>query len=128
VPILKYINLHISTDVSTVERAPLFGELTADEAVVERVVVTPNKLQSTVRFEIRPETAVRAFKEAEDQGLDFVGFFHSHPTPANPSKIDLKCMKLWGDAVWLIMSSNDCKLAAFKMEDDELKEVTIRSG
>ena len=108
--------------------ALLFGELTVDKAVVERVVVAPNELQSNVRFEIHPETAVRAFKEAENQGLDFVGFFHSHPAPANPSKIDLKYMKLWGDVIWLIMSSNDWKLAAYKVEDGEPKEVTVRSG
>lgn len=106
--------------------ALLFGELTRQGAVVKKVVVAPNELQSDVRFEIRPEIAIKAFKNAEMQGLDFVGFFHSHPAPATPSTIDLKYMRLWGEAIWLIMSLNDSSLAAYQMEDSELKQVTVR--
>ena len=65
--------------------ALLFGRLTRKEALVKRVVVTANELQSTVRFEIDPETFVKALTEAEEEGLDFVGLFHSHPAPAMPS-------------------------------------------
>ncbi len=104
----------------------LFGISTQNEAVVKRVVVTPNKLQSTVRFEIDPETFVNAFTEAEKEGLDFVGLFHSHPAPARPSSIDLKYMKLWGDALWLILSSTNGNLAAYKMRNGKVREITIR--
>lgn len=76
--------------------AVLFGKLTEKEAVVKRAVVAPNKLQSTVRFEIDPETFAEAFTKADKEGLDFIGLFHSHPAPAEPSLIDLKYMKLWG--------------------------------
>ena len=107
--------------------ALLFGEITAKGVVVEKVVVAENELHSDVRFEIRPETAIKAFKEAEKQGMDFVGFFHSHPAPATPSRIDLKYMKLWGAAIWLIMSLGDGSLAAYQLEDGQLKEITVRS-
>ena len=106
--------------------ALLFGKLYQNEAVVEKVEFAPNKLQSTVRFEIDPEKAAAAITAAEKEGLDFVGLFHSHPAPANPSPIDLKYMRLWGDALWLILSSIDGQLAAYQLSDGEIKEVTIR--
>lgn len=106
--------------------AILFGKLTRKEAVVERVAVVPNKLHSTVSFEIDPETFVAAFTKAEREGLDLIGLFHSHPAPAKPSAIDLKYMKLWGDALWLILSSTDGNLAAYQMKDSRVREITMK--
>lgn len=106
--------------------AMLFGELSQNEAVVEKVELAPNELQSTVRFEMDPEKVAAAITEAEEEGLDFIGLFHSHPAPAAPSSIDLKFMKLWGDALWLILSSIDGNLAAYQLSDGTVKEVTIR--
>ena len=104
----------------------LFGKLSNNEVSVEKVEMTPNKLQSTVRFEIDPMNAVAAFNDADEEGLEFIGLFHSHPAPAAPSSIDLKFMKLWGDALWLILSSIEGKLAAYQIKDDEIVEATIR--
>jgi proteasome lid subunit RPN8/RPN11 len=106
--------------------ALLFGKLSNGEAVAEKIVFAPNKLQSAVRFEVDPEKVAAAFAEAEEEGLDFVGFFHSHPAPAAPSSIDLKGMKLWGDAIWLILSSIDGKLSAYQLMDERVMEATIR--
>ena len=106
--------------------ALLFGKLSQNEAVVEKVELAPNELQSTVRFEIDPEKVAAAITEAEKEGLEFIGLFHSHPAPAAPSPIDLKFMKLWGDALWLILSSIDGNLAAYQLSDGTVKEVTIR--
>jgi len=106
--------------------AMLFGKLSQNEAAVEKVEVAPNELQSTVRFEIDPVKVAAAFTEADEEGLDFIGLFHSHPAPASPSPIDLKYMKLWGDALWLILSSTDGNLAAYQLSDGTVKEATIR--
>jgi len=106
--------------------AMLFGKLSQNEAVVEKVEVAPNELQSTVRFEIDPVKVAAAFTEADEEGLDFIGLFHSHPAPTAPSPIDLKYMKLWGDALWLILSSTDGNLAAYQLSDGTVKEATIR--
>jgi proteasome lid subunit RPN8/RPN11 len=106
--------------------AMLFGKLSNNGVSVEKVEMTPNKLQSTVRFEIDPMNAVAAFNDADEEGLEFIGLFHSHPAPAAPSSIDLKFMKLWGDALWLILSSTEGKLAAYQIKDDEIAEATIR--
>jgi proteasome lid subunit RPN8/RPN11 len=105
--------------------AMLFGKLSNNEASVEKVEVAQNKLQSTVRFEIDPMKVVAAFNEADEEGLKFIGLFHSHPAPAAPSSIDIKFMKLWGDALWLILSSTEDKLAAYQIKDNEITEATI---
>ena len=106
--------------------AMLFGKLSQNEAVVEKVEFAPNELHSTVRFEIDPVKVAAAFTDADEKGLDFIGLFHSHPAPAAPSPIDLKYMKLWGDALWLILSSTDGNLAAYQLSDGTVKEATIR--
>jgi proteasome lid subunit RPN8/RPN11 len=107
--------------------ALLFGKLTKKEASLERIVVTPNVLASSVRFEIDPQAFYDAFKEAEKDGLEFVGFFHSHPAPAHPSNIDLHFMQLWGDAVWLIFSSVDNNFGAFQFKNGEVSTLTLKS-
>jgi len=106
--------------------AMLFGKLSQNKAVVEKVEFAPNELQSTVRFEIDPEKVAAAFADAEEESLDFIGLFHSHPASASPSPIDLKYMRLWGDALWLILSSTEGNLAAYRLMDDTVIEATIR--
>ena len=103
----------------------LFGKLNHAEAVVEKVVMAPNVLRSGERFEMNPETVVKAIAESEKKGLHFIGLFHSHPASANPSLVDMKFLKLWGDAIWLILSLTDGRLAAFQMKDGLLEEVAL---
>jgi len=107
--------------------ALLFGKLTEKEAVVRRVVVTSNVLRSTVRFEIDSKAFYDAFVQADKDGLEFIGFFHSHPAPANPSSVDLQFMQLWGDAVWLIFSSVDNKFSAFQMRKGGVYALTLKT-
>jgi len=106
--------------------ALLFGKLTEKEAVVERAVVTPNVLRSTARFEIDSKSFYDIFTTANKDGLEFIGFFHSHPTPAEPSSVDLQFMRLWADTIWLIFSSIDNKFVAFQMQKGKVEAVTIK--
>ena len=106
--------------------AILFGKLSQNNAVVEKVEVTQNRLRSTTLFEIDPAKVAVAITEAEVEGLEFIGLFHSHPAPATPSSVDLKYMKLWGDTLWLILSSTNGNLAAYQLIDDKVKQATIR--
>lgn len=107
--------------------AILFGKTTPREAVVKRVATVPNVLKSTTRFEIHPKTFFDAFMQADMDGLEFIGLFHSHPAPAYPSGIDLEFMRLWGDAIWLILSSTREDFAAFQMKDGKVHEVTVKT-
>ena len=105
--------------------AMLFGKTTEEEAFVTRIEVTPNILRSSTRFEIEPQKVAQSFREAEEARLEFIGVFHSHPAPAKPSAIDLQYMRLWGNAVWLILSSTMGNFAAFQMTDGQLREVKL---
>jgi len=107
--------------------ALLFGKRIKGKAVVTRIITAPNILKSTVRFEIDPKIVYAAFEQADREGLEFIGLFHSHPAPPNPSMVDLKYMRLWGEAVWLILSSIDDSIAAFQMVDGEIREITVKT-
>lgn len=104
----------------------LFGRMNPTAAIVEKVITAPNILQSKKSFEIHPEIVVRTILESEKDGLEFIGLFHSHPAPAYPSSIDIKSMKLWGDAIWLILTLIDGKFAAFQMIDEKIEEVALQ--
>lgn len=105
--------------------ALLFGEILEEEVFVRKVVVTNNKLHSRKRFEISAKTVVNSMAAAEREGLEFVGLFHSHPAPATPSEIDIGFMRLWGDAVWLILSLTSGELEAYQMKDGKIRKITI---
>jgi proteasome lid subunit RPN8/RPN11 len=94
------------------------------KTVVEKIVIASNTPRSGKRFEINPETVVKAIAESEKK-FHFIGLFHSHPAPVTPSPVDMKFMKLWEDAIWLILSSTEDKIAAFQIKDSELQEVAI---
>jgi proteasome lid subunit RPN8/RPN11 len=104
----------------------LFGKLSQSEAEVKKVLVAENRLISTTHFEIDPARVAAAIFEAEKEGYEFIGLFHSHPASAIPSSVDLKYMRLWGDIIWLILSSTTGKLAAYQLIDGSVKEVIIR--
>jgi len=106
--------------------AILFGKIAAEEAIVTKIVVAPNILQSSVRFKINPETVINAFKRADREGLQFIGLFHSHPAPANPTTTDLQYMKLWPYAIWLILSATTNGIAAFHMTNDKVQKVALK--
>ncbi len=63
---------HGSAQVDTVAR------------VVNRETESPR-----VRYQIAPEDLIRIQREGRDQGLEIVGYYHSHPDhPARPSETD----------------------------------------
>ena len=60
-------------------------------AVVSRAVGVANRETEAprVRYQIAPEDLIRLQREAETDGLDIVGYYHSHPDhPARPSETD----------------------------------------
>ena len=119
--------LQIETnDVYPVEAcALLFGKSYINEASVKTIKAVKNRLHSASRFEVDPTDVATIIIEAEKEGLDFIGLFHSHPAPAEPSPIDIKFMHLWGDAIWLILSTTENRLAAYYLMNGKLKEATI---
>lgn len=63
------------------------GETTVVEAQPAENVRTENRER---RYTIAPEDYLLADREAQQRGLDIIGFYHSHPDhPARPSATDL---------------------------------------
>lgn len=105
--------------------AILFGEHSENKITLKLVKITPNRLQSPIKFEIDPTIVVEAFNQAEKEGLDFIGLFHSHPAASVPSELDLKFMKLWEGTLWLIMSTNEDTFGAYILEAGTVKKIPI---
>jgi proteasome lid subunit RPN8/RPN11 len=72
------------------------------------------------RFLIRPEELIRGEKYARENGLDVVGFYHSHPDePAVPSKYDLD--HAWPTYSYIVVSvekGQAVDLRSWEMEAD----------
>ena len=67
----------------------LVGTLTGDVRTVTEVWPAKNQLSSESSYEIDPETLFHAFSHAEQNKLEVVGFYHSHPFwSADASEID----------------------------------------
>lgn len=57
---------------------------------VAAVLPVENALHSPVRYRMEPSAQLQGFLRLEEQGLDLVGIYHSHPTgPDHPSQTDL---------------------------------------
>ena len=55
------------------------------------------------RYEIDPRDHIRIQREADAEGLDIVGYYHSHPDhPAQASRFDTE--RAWAGYVYLIVS------------------------
>lgn len=106
--------------------ALLFGERKSEKFLVKRVQVTRNKLESQVRFEVDAQEFYNALKKAEEEGLELIGFFHSHHAKPEPSQIDLQGMRLWEGYVWLILSTLDYSMKAYLVSESKVEEVEVR--
>jgi proteasome lid subunit RPN8/RPN11 len=69
----------------------LLGTVGGDGVRVTRVVRVTNREteRPAVRYQIAPEDLMAVQKQARAEGLDIVGYYHSHPDhPARPSETD----------------------------------------
>lgn len=102
----------------------LLGFKGEGEVEVVRAVLTENMDDSTVSFRVKPEELYRVYVEAEAEGLEVVGVFHSHPAPPAPSEKDLEGMKL-NQVVWLILSMPSKELRAYVLGEGGVEEVEV---
>ena len=86
-----------------------------------------NILQSPVRYQMDPEKQIRALIEIEDEGLDLLAIYHSHPNgPAVPSPPDI-AEAMYPDSVYLIFSPGKKKWISrgFIINREDVREVQI---
>lgn len=90
------------------------------------VVLTPNRMESPVRFAIPDGDILRAYQTAAERGMDVVGVYHSHPSsPAVPSGTDAAYMEL-NPGAWVIYSGLDGRMRAW-IRDGPITEMHIQS-
>ena len=92
------------------------------DGAAERYVPAENAAASPYRFEIRADPEVWFL---EDEGYD-LAVFHSHPaSPARPSRTDVENIGLWEGRLYLILSLRSGDLAAFRIEDGQIREERV---
>lgn len=95
---------------------------------IRRVFPTTNILHSSTNYTIDPNEHLAAIKEAEAQGWEIVGAFHSHPhTEGYPSPTDIG---LAPDPNWLYVlvgmeDYHDPTVRAFRIRDGEVIEESL---
>ncbi len=95
-----------------------------EDAVANASDVMPvrNQSMSPYRFSIDPVVMFKAVKKAEEQGKTIIGVYHSHPSGAEPSHIDVNYME-GTSYVWVIVEQ--CRGVKAFVYEDGVKEVQI---
>ena len=98
------------------------GLVVLKDGVAERYEPGRNAAASPYRFEL--ELAPELWF-LEDDGYD-LAVFHSHlSSPARPSRTDVENIGLWEGKPYLIYSVRNDDLAAFTIEDGEIKSLEL---
>lgn len=106
------------------------GLLAGRNGYVTHVLSATNVAENPlVGYLMDPHDQIRHFQAIEEQGLDLLGIYHSHPvSQAFPSPTDLS-MAYYPEAVYAIVSlmqSDNPVLRAFRMVDGQVSEVTFQ--
>lgn len=103
------------------------GLLAGKNNRVEEVLFVQNQAQSPVRFVMDPIEQLKAFDRIDDNGLDLLGIFHSHPAgPETVSPTDIA--EAAYDVVHVICSQkrDQWKLRCFWIEKGHSTEVNLQ--
>jgi proteasome lid subunit RPN8/RPN11 len=95
-----------------VEGCGVLGGAFGDPPEVVRVIRGRNLVTDRAhdRYELDPGDIVAAERAARADGLDIVGFWHTHPDhPARPSRFDTE--RAWPDYVYVICSTSAAGVA-----------------
>ena len=107
--------------------AMLLGIQKKEQWHVKEIFLTQNvDGNPEVEFTISPEELLSGYRHAEEENLELVGIFHSHPkSNALPSNTDQKFMGLNGDIPWIIFSGLTTDFKAFILKED-VEEIKVR--
>ncbi|MFB6281091.1 MAG: desampylase [Haloferacaceae archaeon] len=82
-----------------------------------------------IRYHIDPEEQFEIVESIEDEGLDVVGFYHSHPAgPPRPSDTDAD-RATWPDLSYAIVALDGYPyLGSWRWRDGAFEQETVRIG
>ena len=82
--------------------------------------------KSPVSFSIDPAEVLNAYTFADTKGMEIIAIFHSHPAKASPSSTDIKYMQI-NPVAWVIYSTTENEIRAFVYENEDIKEIGIKT-
>lgn len=124
--LLKRISLHSRETCPNEACGILIGTVRGDVRTVKEAWPAKNQLSSKSSYEIEPETLLRAFTYAEQNGLEVVGFYHSHPFwSAEASEVD-KAQANYPGLSYLIHSIPKNETKSFYFDRGQLIGETLR--
>lgn len=90
--------------------------------VVVRAVATPNVAPAPrTAYTVGPAALLEAAAAAERDGLEILGFYHSHPAgPATLSAVDM-AQATWDGATYLLVSLAPPAVAAWRLKGGRLR-------
>jgi len=106
------------------------GLLAGKDQTVQEIFETQNTARSPILFSMDPKEELMALKEIENQSMEIVAIYHSHPhTIPFPSEEDVK-MSFSFDVPWVIISlkeRNDSVVKAFQIGKEAiyLEEIEV---
>lgn len=105
----------------------LVGRKVEREKIVEKVYATRNILESGFEYKIDPSAQLKIFEKAEIEGLDVLGFYHSHPF-SEPfwSEIDEEGSKFWIGYSYLIVSAKSGSFDSYITKEDGVEKEEVK--
>jgi len=105
----------------------LIGILAGDVRTVIEVWPAKNQLSSKSSYEIDPETLFRAFSHAEENKVEVIGFYHSHPFwSADASEVD-KARANYPGLSYVIYSIPRSEIESFYFDGRELIQERVET-
>jgi len=94
---------------------------------IKYVLPITNELHSPVKFRMAPEEQFKAFVFLEQNSLQMLGYYHSHPAgPAYPSETDLLQFSYPGVVLVLLFPENSTlQIKGFIIKENAINEVNI---
>jgi proteasome lid subunit RPN8/RPN11 len=100
-----------------------------DERVLKLYRIASSQ-RSPMRYYMEPQELYNALREIDDNGLETLAVYHSHPAGrAYPSATDVELS--WPDYTYIIISLVEAEnpdVAAFRIADGKITQVGLRIG
>lgn len=107
---------------SSVELAGfLIGVKKSEDFMVEYTYDADTANNTSISFKISPNDTYNAIKRAEEDKLEIIGIYHTHPAPPEPSLKDREGMKAW-PGIWLIIDSRTGRYNAW---NEKLEKIVV---
>jgi proteasome lid subunit RPN8/RPN11 len=124
--IIDAITAHAVRDYPHECGGMLIGRFAEGKKTVTETFPLENAREEEARHNrvlILPKDVLRAERYARENGLDVVGYYHSHPeSPAVPSQYDLDhALPLWSYIIASVISGKVVDIRSWEMENDRTK-------